>query len=164
MCVVIDTDVFGKISNGSNKDFEPLRNWIRKQGHAVIHGGSEYARQLSKHSNFRRYLRGLERAGNRPHRLDNRKVDDTQVFLEEHFVSRKYNDHHIAAIMFVSGCRLISSNDSGLHELIKACCRSSGKKRILRGMSGLMVNEARIYQDRSHKSLLKQKSVYTCCV
>lgn len=163
MCVVIDADIFSEISDGDNKEFEPLRNWISRKGHKVIHGGSEYAKQLSKHGKFVRYLAGLDRAGNPPHRLDDKRVDDTQVFLEENFVLAPYNDHHIAAILFVSGCRVVSSHDEGLHRLIKECCSNSGKK-ILRNMPNLMVNDPKIYQDESHKSLLNQRSVFNCCV
>jgi len=161
MCVVIDADSFSEISDGNNKDFEPLRNWISKKGHTVIHGGSEYAKQLSKHSKFRTYLRELEHAGN-TYKLNDQEVDNTQVFLAQSFVSAAYNDHHIASILFVSGCRVVSSHDHGLHRLIHDCCSNSG--RIIRQLPNLMINNPRIYQDRSHKSFLNDGSVSHCCV
>ena len=162
MCVVIDTDTFSEISDDDNKDFDPLRNWISKKGHTVIHGGSKYGEELGNHDKFRRYLRGLERAGH-THQLDNAKVDNAQVFLEQNFVSAKYNDHHIVAILFVSRCRVLSSHDQGLHKLIQDCCSNSGRK-IIRQVATLTVNIPKIYQDKSHKPFLMDNSVAHCCI
>ena len=164
MCVVIDADTFSEISDVNSKDFEPLRNWISQEGHTVIHGGSEYKKHLSKHSKFLRYLADLDRAGNPPHRLDAEEVDNTEVFLKRNFVSVAYNDHHIAAILFVSGCRVVSSHDRGFHRLIQNCCNNSGKSIIIRHLPRLMVNRPRIYQYKTHKSFLNDGSVSHCCV
>jgi len=163
MCVVIDADIFSEISDGDNKEFEPLRNWISRKGHKVIHGGSEYAKQLSKHSKFLGYLAELDRAGNPSYVLDSKKVDSTQVFLEQNFKSKEYNDHHIAAILFLSGCRVVSSHDQGLHELIEKCCSNNGR-RIIKNVPNLMINKIRIYQESNHRSFLEHKSVNHCCV
>lgn len=166
MCVVIDADTFSEICDDNNQDFEPLRNWISQEGHTVIHGGSEYKKHLSKHGKFVEYLNELARAGNPPHKLDTKKVDDTETFLKQNIVSvsRKYNDHHIAAILFVSGCRVVSSHDEGFHQLIDKCCNSRGRTIILRGMPHLMVNRPRIYQCEKHKLFLRYGNVSSCCV
>jgi hypothetical protein len=170
MCVVIDASTFGEICDDNNKEFEPLRNWISGKGHKVIHGGSKYKEELLKHGKFLGYLAGLDRAGNPSHKLDTKKVDDTQVFLEQNFTSKAYNDHHIAAILFVSGCRVVSSHDQGLHQLIEECCSSNGSKiikngsKIIESVTNLMNNKPRIYQDSSHKSFLNNRSVSHCCV
>lgn len=163
MCVVIDADTFTEISDDNDEEFKPLRKWIEQKEHTVIHGGSEYAKQMGKHGKFVRYLAGLDRAGNPPHRLDTEIVDSTQEFLERSFILATYNDHHIAAILFVSGCRVVSSHDKGLHRLIKECCSNDGKN-ILKNMPNLMVNSPRIYQDKSHEAILKERSVSHCCV
>jgi hypothetical protein len=163
MCVVIDANTFGEITDGNNRDFEPLRDWISQKGHTVIHGGSEYAKELSRHGKFLSYLSELDRAGNPPYRLDTGEVDNAEVFLKQNFVSVAYNDHHIAAILFVSGCRVVSSHDQGLHRLIQDCCSNNGKG-IIKRLPKLTVNDPKIYQDRSHKSFLNHRSVSRCCV
>lgn len=162
MCIVIDADTFSEISDGDNKDFEPLRNWIRKKGHTVIHGGSRYGEHLRNHGRFRMYLKDLERAG-RTHQLDDVKVNNAQAFLKKNFISKAYNDHHIAAILFVSRCRVVSSHDQGLHRLIEDCCSNSGR-RIIGQLPTLTVSIPKIYQDKSHKSFLNDGSVSHCCV
>lgn len=163
MCVVIDSDTFSEISDNNNQDFEPLRKWISQDGHTVIHGGSQYEEELSNHNKFRRYLKGLERAGI-THKVNDQEVNETQKFLKSNFVLAKYNDHHIAAILFVSGCRVVSSHDQGLHQLIKSCCSSGGKSLIIGHMRNLMVNKPKIYQNESHKSFLNDSSVSHCCI
>ena len=164
MCVVIDADTFSEISDDSDKDFEPLRNWISQERHTVIHGGSEYAKQLSRHSKFLNYLMELNRAGNPPHKLDTDEVNVTEALLKQKFVSVRYNDHHIAAILFVSGCRVVSSHDGGFHRLIQDCCSHKGRSAILRDKPCLMINRPRIYQYEAHKSFLGHRSVSRCCV
>lgn len=163
MCVVIDADTFSEISDNNNKDFEPLRSWISQEGHTVIYGGSKYEEELSNHSKFLRYLKGLEHAGS-THKLNGQEVDNTQVFLERNFVLAKYNDHHIVAILFISGCKVASSHDQGFHKLIKSCCSSGGKSLIKGYMPHLMVNKTKIYQKESHKSFLDDRSVSRCCI
>lgn len=162
MCAVIDTDTFSEISDGDNKDFAPLRNWISKKEHTVIHGGSKYGEELGNHQKFRTYLRELERAGH-THQLDNAEVDNAQAFLKQNFVSAAYNDHHIVAILFVSRCRVASSHDRGLHRLIQECCSPRGRK-IIGQLPALTVNIVKIYQDKSHESFLNDGSVSRCCV
>lgn len=163
MCVVIDADTFSEISDNDNKDFEPLRKWVSQDRHTVIHGGSKYEEELSKHSKFRRYLKGLASAGS-TYKLNDQEVNGTRTFLESNFVSTKYNDHHIAAIIFISGCKVVSSHDQGLHQLIKKCCSNNGKSLITRSMPNLIVNKAKIYQEESHKSFLKDNSISHCCI
>lgn len=163
MCVVIDADTFSEVSESNNQNFEPLRKWIERDGHTVIHGGSRYKEELSNHGKFRRYLKGLDKVG-RAHKLDDKDVDDTQNFLENKFVLASYNDHHIVAILFISGCMVVSSHDQGFHKLIKNCCNSSGKRRIINDMPSLKVNKPKIYQKEKHKSFLNDSNVYHCCI
>jgi len=163
MCVVIDADTFSEISDGSNEDFEPLRNWISQDGHTVIYGGSQYARELSNQGKFRTYLRELEHAGS-THKLGDQEVDDTREFLKRKFVLARYNDHHIAAILFVSGCRVVSSHDQGFHQLIQSCCSHNGRSLIMRQLPNLRVDRPKIYQDKSHKSFLNESGVSRCCI
>ncbi len=163
MCVVIDADTFSEISENNNKDFEPLRNWISQEGHTVIHGGSKYKKQLSNYGKFRSYLKELEHAG-LTHILPKQEVDNTQEFLERNFILTDFNDHHIVAILFVSGCRVVSSHDEGLHKLIKRCCKNSGKYIIMKSMPNLKVKKPKIYQKESHKSFLNDSSISRCCI
>lgn len=162
MCVVFDTDTFGEVSDNSNEDFEPLRNWISRERHTVIYGGSEYLRQLRKSGPFRRYLRGLEKTG-QIHTLNGQVIDRTAVFLANRFISKNYNDHHIVAILLISGCKVVSSHDQGLHELIKDCWSSGGKMKI-EDATILLDNRPVIYQDQSHKVNLNRRSVSHCCI
>lgn len=163
MCVVIDADTFSEISDGNNEDFEPLRNWISQDGHTVIYGGSKYAEELSNHGKFRAYLRELEHAGS-TRKLSDQEVDDTREFLKRNFVLAQYNDHHIAAILFVSGCRVVSSHDKGCHQLIQDCCSHSGRSVIMKQLPNLSVNRPKIYQNKSHESFLSDSSVSKCCI
>lgn len=162
MCVVIDADVFSEISDEKNGDFEPLRKWIEEDGHRIVHGGSEYAKQLARHGKFVAYLAELGRAGNPALKLNGNEVDKTEALLKQNFVSVRYNDHHVAAILFVSGCRVVASHDRGLHRLIRSCS-NNGKRRILGAMPHLMVNRPRIYQCEGHGAFLKNRSLCSCC-
>jgi len=162
MCVVIDADVFSEVTDDENTDFEPLRKWIQEERHRVVHGGSEYARHLAKHGKFAAYLAELGRGGNPPLRLDGNEVDETEAFLKQEFASARYDDHHIAALLFVSGCRVVASHDRGFHRLIQQCS-VKGRRTILRHMPHLMVTRSKVYQYARHGAILKSRSVRRCC-
>lgn len=163
MCVVFDADTFSEISDSNNDDFEPIRRWIRQDNHKVLYGGTKYKKELEKHSKFRRYLKGLSAIGN-AHKLEAIDIDNVEGFLQSRFTSGKYNDHHIVAILLVSGCRVVSSHDNGLHRLIQDCYGTTEISKIRISIYKLRVCKPSIYQNKSHQSLLRQRSVAHCCV
>lgn len=161
MCIVIDADTFSEVAKDDNEDFQPVRDWIRHK-HKVIYGGSEYENHLKNHYQFRRYLRGLASIS-RTLKVNDNVVDDAEVFLKKIFKLKGYNDHHIVALLFLKGCRIVASHDKGFHRLIKDCCSSSSRMKIAAYVPKLRVIRPKIYQDKSHRVHLNQRDIERCC-
>ena len=162
MCIVIDANTFHKMVDTNNEDFTPLNNWIQNTDHKIIHGGSTYSKELLLHNDFRRYLKGLERVG-KTKEIETKQVDELEEKLKLYFINTAYDDHHLVAILFISGCKLVCSHDKGFHKLIKDCCSDTGKRKIIRKTSVKQISKVKIYQNKNHSDMLTTE-LDPCCV
>jgi len=166
MCIVIDADVFSSIVNreaSAHSEFEPLIKWISFGKGKVVYGGSEYKKQIKKHSGFRDWLDQLEKLG-KTVRINEKDVDSTEEYLKDNFVRSEYDDHHIVAIVIVSGCKLICSSDAGCHSLIDTCYKQEMRKLIKRNcLCGENPSPPKIYKNKEHKTLLRDSNIAKCC-
>jgi hypothetical protein len=163
MCIVLDASVFTSIINSKstkNIEFKPVFDWIAYGRGKAVYGGSKYSNELKNNHRFRSFLQELERRG-KTVLIDCDAVDGACDSLVRTVYGKNFNDHHIMAIILVSGCRLICSEDKGLHALVAALY--SRKYRGMVKAIGGRVSRPRIYQNRKHISLLCDGNIANCC-
>lgn len=131
MCVVVDANVIPLVFNdqvAGHESFEPVKRWIY-QGHAkLVWGGKSYLKELGRMVKYLRLFNEL-RKGGKVDRLDDEEVDAVETKLIERLSVAGFNDHHMIAIVNVSGCRLICSNNARHFDVLTdASCYAKGKK------------------------------------
>lgn len=153
MCIVVDTNTFSKVFSTANKEhhkFKPVLEWILHGKGSVVYGGKSYIKEIGLQKiKLLKYLNDVGKAVS----LNSEKIN-----IEEQKVSNlipdseDFDDPHIIAILRVSECKLICSDDKRLDPYIKdSRLFSSMKKR------------PRIYRNRRNKSLLSDKYIADCC-
>lgn len=111
MCIIIDTNslscVFDKESDNHN-DFEPVLNWIYNGKGKVIYGGSKYLDEIKK-----KYLAlfvQMRKAGKAIY-INCDKVNEEEEVVNKMIKHPDYDDPHLVALLRISGCKLICSQD-----------------------------------------------------
>jgi predicted nucleic acid-binding protein len=113
MCIVIDTDTLSRVFNREDQehaDFKPVLKWILCGPGIIVYGGTRYMQQLSKAGTYMKIFAELERCG-KVHVEDRQKVDDRERAIATAVPIPGFNDHHIVAILLVTGCLLVCSNN-----------------------------------------------------
>jgi hypothetical protein len=168
MCIVIDANLFSAVAHigtRAHSEFKPLFEWVSFGRGKFVHGGTKYEREIKKNSKFRNWVYQLEKKG-KTVPVEKEPVDFTADYLEQRLSGRHYNDHHIVAIVIVSGCKLICSLDQGLSNLINDCYQPQVQKMIRRNCPCTQnPSRPRIYKNpQKHGDLLSDKYIAKCCV
>jgi hypothetical protein len=113
MAVIIDANcianVFSKKS-AKHADFKPVLNWILLGKGLMIFGGSQYKRELAKTSKYLPIVRLLKEVGKaiEGSTID---IDKYQTIVENIRDDMDFDDPHLAAIVVVTKCRIICTED-----------------------------------------------------
>ena len=121
MCIVIDTNCFHPVFNTANQkhsEFRPVLMWIVDGEGKIVFGGSKYKSELARTPKILRFFLQLKRA-RKLVEVDQVRVDQWQAKVERILDPRKHNDPHLPAIVSVSGCRLICTEDKKSFALLK---------------------------------------------
>ncbi|MDQ1350585.1 MAG: hypothetical protein QG657_887 [Acidobacteriota bacterium] len=121
MCIIIDTNVFGDVFNKESKShlkFEPVINWILKGKGKIVYGGTKYKKELGTAKKYFKLLLEFEKM-NKVVRVDDEKVDAREIEIKKENRRRNFNDEHIIAIVIVSGCVLVCTDDKKAMPFIK---------------------------------------------
>jgi len=140
MCIILDVNCFGDLTNHNNKDMEPVRKWLEKKNSKIVIADTDKFKQ--------------EWGGKKRKQFEDRKL------LKEWFFARKLkkeenskevqaetdrlkgtiqsNDEHIIALAKVSGVNVLVSHDKKLHKDFK---------KLIKG--------GKVYQKANHKRLLR---------
>ena len=137
MCIIVDANSAHDLSKRT-KDGEPVLRWLldpKRRGGLIV--GGKLTAELDK-AGFRATLAELSRAG-RLHRIRDDVLEQRERTLraEGSCVS---NDVHVVALALTSGCGLVFTKDTQLHQDLKR--HSPPGRRIA------------IYQRESHARLL----------
>lgn len=153
MCIVVDTCSWGSVFNSSSKnheEFKPVKEWILHGKGKLVYGGDKYRKELASSYKYLKLFKLLN---------DFRKVvkiDDVLVNKKEKdlklVTSPSFNDHHLLAILIVSGCRILCSENTQDFPDLK------DKKFYPKGK-----NPAKIYSKISSKSLIKDCNIADIC-
>lgn len=114
MCIVIDMNTLPSVLNSSvsdHREFQPIVDWLGATKAQIVYGGTSYKKELRKMPRYYGYLLEMRRAG-KVHEADEAKVDRLQqAIAQTNAGHRNFNDQAIVAIVIVSRCRLVCSND-----------------------------------------------------
>lgn len=114
MCIVIDVNTFHAVFNSESDNHEtyrPVAQWIVEGKGKIVCGGESYFRELSKLSKYLRFFNQLKKAGKVVF-ADSERVDAKEAELKLLCQDDDFDDPHIVALLIVSGCRLICSEDA----------------------------------------------------
>lgn len=76
----------------------------------MVYGGRKYRNELSRLKKYYPALEEMRRSG-LVHEVDDERVDEVEKQIIKKTLQTKFNDHAIVAIVIVSRCKLICSND-----------------------------------------------------
>lgn len=169
MCIVIDANVLPSVFNplsSAYQEFRPVLDWITEGKGKVVYGGRKYKEELSKIPKYTNFLVELRRIGKVVvvDEANNVSVDSVEEGISQKIQGPNFNDHHIVAIVLVSGCKLVCSYDTGLYALISACY-SGAARALLKGISPYLrhVQRPKIYKSRRNVALLCDRNIAKCC-
>jgi predicted nucleic acid-binding protein len=121
MCIVIDVNVISALFNNKNNDhprFVPLLEWLVAGKGKMVYGGTKYKKELRLLSSYFGLILELGRAG-KVIEVDQAKVDQFQISIEQDNSNINFNDPHIVAIVAISKCKLVCSCDQNSFQFIK---------------------------------------------
>jgi hypothetical protein len=121
MCIVIDTNVLANVFNKNaenHNEFKPVLEWILFGKGKIVYGGSKYKRELLMARKYFRLFVELKRKS-KIIELDCQSVDNKQNEVSNMLVHRDFDDPHLVAILIISRCRLICSEDSRAFPFLK---------------------------------------------
>jgi hypothetical protein len=154
MCLVVDTCCLGVVFNPANTEhhqFQPVLDWITKKNGKIIYGGTQYKKELRTAKSYWSLLLELGKQG-RVVELDDGEVDSIASQVRRKETATSFDDPHIVAIVIVSKCRVVCTNDKKAHPFLKK--KKLYPKTFVR---------PRIYSARGHMALLSDANIVDIC-
>lgn len=114
MCIIIDINTIPSVFSKSAEDhseFEPVFKWIIEDCGFMIYGGTKFKSELSKLKKYLGFLLELKKM-NKIRECSTEDVDKVQKDIKAIIPDEDFDDPHIAAIIKVTGCRLICTKDA----------------------------------------------------
>lgn len=113
--IVIDTNTFSLVFNpkdSGHHEFLPVLQWVQNEKKTcMVYGGTKYRAELKKAAQYLRLFSELKKIGKFVE-IDMQAVDDYEQHLENINKEKSFDDKHLAAIINVSGCRLVCTKDA----------------------------------------------------
>ena len=142
MCLVLDTNMFGKFLKKADKDMQPIYSWLNKgRGKIIYTKHASYYQELAQSQNMLRWLDDAQQSG-QSRLVDLKKVEQAASKLRNKIkngsLQLKSNDIHILALAQASRVKLLCSDDRGLHA----------------DFTNPQIVGGKVYQNQGHKRLL----------
>ncbi len=121
MCLVIDMNVIPCVFNRKaekHDSFKPVLEWIVNGKGKMVCGGTQYWEEFKKIGKYLRFFNQLNKAG-KVVKVDDALVDQKMNELKELCNDSDFDDPHIAALLIVSGCNVLCSEDERSYPYIK---------------------------------------------
>jgi hypothetical protein len=150
MCIVIDQNTLANVFNrkdSHHSDFKPVLDWILFNKGKIVIGGTTYRKELRDAPSYLRVIGQFSTVG-KVAAISDYEVDEYEKRVSDILHNPKCDDPHLIAIIAISGCRLICTNDSKSHRFIKR--------------KDLYVKPRKVphfYSNVSHKKLLNDKNI-----
>jgi len=153
MCLVIDTCAFPCVFDENSAEharFAPIVEWLTVGRGKIIFGGSKYKDEI-RGSVFRRILAEFDRRGKLV-RVSDTKVDKLGKELKKRVPDRNFNDEHIVALVALTGCCVVCTDDKQAVPYLKR-----------RDLYPRGVKPPKIYKRASHSSLCRNEHIVAAC-
>lgn len=114
MCIVVDVGALPPVFDEGNQEhaaFAPVKEWILKGQGKLVYGGSTYLRELKTMHRYVSIVNDLKDM-RKVCVISSAKVDQREQQLKHIKPCGDFNDHHVMAILSVSGCRLVCSSNT----------------------------------------------------
>jgi len=121
MCLVIDMNTIPSVFNSSSEshqDYKPVLDWIINGKGKMVCGGSKYWEEFRGISKYLKFFNQLNKAG-KVVKIDDALVDAKMNELMRICNDKDFDDPHIAALLIVSGCQVLCSEDKRSYPYIK---------------------------------------------
>lgn len=155
MCIILDINILSSVFSQAamkHEEFEPVLKWITEGHGRVVYGGTKYKKELRKTPYLKIF--SLLNIYNRAIPLNDEEVDQEQQYVESLENDPDFDDPHIIAMVRVSGCKLLCSNDTRSIRFIR------DKKFYTRP-----IRPPKFYTKRRNSSILKDENIlpkYRC--
>ena len=115
MCVIVDANCFSHVFNQKDKRHEgfiPLYNWLfNGRGGGLVFGGDKYKKEVDfRTSKYRALFVELERKG-RLVEVCGKCVNELSKELLRKVDNSDFDDEHILALVIVSRCRVVCTEE-----------------------------------------------------
>jgi len=138
MCLVIDACCIPKVFNRENRhhqNFAPVLEWVSNGNGCMIYGGTKYFVELQQLPKYLGIIGELQRKG-RAIELPRTRVDAIAATLKVEVTDADFNDEHLVAIVIVSRCRVVCTEDKLAIPYLKRrefyCCHGMKTPKIYR--------------------------------
>lgn len=157
MCIVIDTNTWASVLDTASADhlaFKPVHDWIFGEGGKgkIIYGGSTYINETPpKYRKLLKYFTDMGKAKG----VSSDAVDFHETALKQKIQHPDFDDPHIVAIIIVSKCKLICTNEKRAIPFFK------DKKGVLYPKR---FHKPKIYHAALNRDLLIDKNMAAICL
>ncbi|KJU81988.1 hypothetical protein MBAV_005819 [Candidatus Magnetobacterium bavaricum] len=134
-----------------HKEYKPVLDWILNGKGMIVYGGKKYEEELK--GKYRRIFMQF-RNSNKIVEIPAHDVDNYEDYVKKHDLVKNssFNDAHLVAIISISRCKIICTEDVEAKELVKE--KKLYPKRF---------EIPKIYSNESHKELLCDKNIANIC-
>lgn len=116
MAIILDTNCFSHVFNGKDQkhqEFVPVLDWVVDGEGFFVYGGTKYENEL-KECRFYHKIFNLLKAMNKVIHFKDKKdrIDTITQNLKDKYGNKDFDDPHLPAIVQVTKCKLICSQDT----------------------------------------------------
>jgi predicted nucleic acid-binding protein len=155
MCIIIDTNSWAEVFDATaekHTEFEPVYVWIAGE-HGIgkmVCGGATYRNEIPK-----KYLRIFKLFNDKRKTImiADEVVDAKETELKAMLEHRDFDDPHIVALVCVSGCRLVCTQDDRAIPFI------TGKHKEAKQFYPKKFVRPKIYRSSKNANLLVEKNI-----
>jgi hypothetical protein len=151
MCIIIDTNTLSSVFDSKSvhhKDFLPIKEWIIKKKGKIIFGGTKLRKETpQKYIALYNQLSIVRKIV----RIDDKIVDDEVDRVSKMVSHPDFDDPHIVALLRVSGCKLVCTNEHRAIRFFRHDLFFSPAK-----------NKPRIYKSSRNSSLISDSRTALC--
>ena len=154
MCIVIDANTFSTVFNPDSQkhgDFKPVLEWIVHGRGKIVYGGDKYKQELRNARKYHGLFSELSKVS-KVIEVDCQRVNEIQEEVAGRVDHRDFDDPHLIAIIIVSGCKLICSDDSSAYPFLK-------RKDLYLNK----VSRPKIYRRSTNRDLLCDNNIADIC-
>lgn len=121
MCLVVDMNTIPAVFNPSNdnhSNYTPILDWVINGKGKLVCGGTKYWEELAAIGKYIKVFNQFNKAG-KVVKISDTLVDAKMNELISLCDHSDFDDPHIVALLIVSGCKVVSSEDERSYPFIR---------------------------------------------